>query len=76
MICGALHRVRPSQSTVELAGRLGIELNEHDFAATDSFNPVKTSKDGVYVAGVYESPKDIPETMVQASAAASMPVRI
>ncbi len=63
---------RPSQATVELAGRLGIELNEHNFAATASFNPVQTSKDGVYVAGVYESPKDIPETMVQASAAASM----
>ncbi len=63
---------RPSETTVELAGKLGIELNPHNFADTESFNPVKTSKDGVYVAGVYESPKDIPETMVQASAAASM----
>ncbi|MDD9305089.1 MAG: CoB--CoM heterodisulfide reductase iron-sulfur subunit A family protein [Desulfobacter sp.] len=63
---------RPSASTVDLAGRLGIDLNVHKFAKTDNFNPVKTSKDGVYVCGVYESPKDIPETMVQASAAASM----
>jgi heterodisulfide reductase subunit A len=59
-------------STVELAEKLGIELNIHNFAATDNFNPVKTSKPGVYVCGVIESPKDIPETMVQASAAASM----
>ncbi|MCK5349470.1 MAG: FAD-dependent oxidoreductase, partial [Desulfobacula sp.] len=42
------------------------------FAKTDHFNPVVTSKPGVYVCGVVESPKDIPETMVQASAAASM----
>ncbi|WDP88394.1 MAG: CoB--CoM heterodisulfide reductase iron-sulfur subunit A family protein [Desulfobacter sp.] len=63
---------RPSEKTVELAGKLGIDLNVHNFADTDSFNPVKTSKEGVFVCGVYESPKDIPETMVQASAAASM----
>jgi heterodisulfide reductase subunit A len=35
-------------------------------------DPVTTSKDGVYVCGVFESPKDIPETLVQASAAASI----
>ena len=63
---------RVTEESVALAEKLGIDLNEHKFAATDSFNPVKTSKPGVYVCGVYESPKDIPETMVQASAAASM----
>jgi len=57
---------------VELAHRLGIELNEHDFAKTGSFSPVATSRPGIYVAGLSESPKDIPETMVQASAAACM----
>jgi heterodisulfide reductase subunit A len=63
---------RVPQSTVELANRLGIDLNEHQFAKTNSFMPVATSKPGIYVCGVYESPKDIPETMVQASAAAFM----
>lgn len=63
---------RIPESTIELARRLGIELNSHNFVKTDHFNPVKTSKPGVYVCGVVESPKDIPETMVQASAAASM----
>jgi heterodisulfide reductase subunit A len=53
-----------------LAGRLGVELNEHGFAKTESFNPVATSRPGVYVCGLFESPKDIPDTMVQASAAA------
>lgn len=55
---------------VELAGKLGLELNEHNFVKTTSFEPVSTSKAGIYVAGLFESPKDIPETMVQASAAA------
>jgi len=57
---------------LELEHRLGIELNEHDFAKTGSFSPVATSKAGIYVCGLSESPKDIPETMVQASAAACM----
>jgi heterodisulfide reductase subunit A len=63
---------RVNRETIELAQNLGIELNVHNFAETDHFNPVLTSRAGVYVCGVYESPKDIPETMVQASAAAAM----
>jgi heterodisulfide reductase subunit A2 len=57
---------------VELADKLGIEINEHHFVKTASFNPVKSSKPGIFVCGLLESPKDIPETMVQASAAACM----
>jgi heterodisulfide reductase subunit A len=56
----------------ELAGQLEVDLNDHGFARTDSFHPVSTSRAGVYVAGLFEGPKDIPETMVQASAAACM----
>ena len=56
----------------ELARNMGIELNAHNFAKTGSFNPVATSRPGIYVCGLFESPKDIPETMVQASAAACM----
>jgi heterodisulfide reductase subunit A len=60
------------QDVVDLAGRLGLDLNEHNFAKTDPFTPVQTSVPGVYAVGLIESPKDIPETMVQASAAAGM----
>jgi heterodisulfide reductase subunit A len=63
---------RVTGETRELARTLGIDLNEHHFARTDHFNPVQTSRPGVYVCGVFESPKDIPETMVQGSAAAAM----
>ncbi|MEN6438189.1 MAG: FAD-dependent oxidoreductase [Syntrophobacter sp.] len=59
-----------SPETQELSRTLGIELNEHFFAKTGSFDPVTTSRPGIYVCGLFESPKDIPETMVQASAAA------
>ncbi|MCM2285632.1 MAG: FAD-dependent oxidoreductase [Desulfobacula sp.] len=59
-------------SSVDLARRIGVDLNAHDFIRADHFNPVVTSRPGVYVCGVAQSPKDIPETMVQASAAAGM----
>ena len=57
---------------VALAENLGIEVNEHHFLKTGSFDPVTSSKPGIYACGLLESPKDIPETMVQASAAACM----
>jgi heterodisulfide reductase subunit A len=62
---------RVSSEALELATKIGIDLNEHNFAQTGSFDPVATSKPGIYVCGMFQSPKDIPDTMVQASAAAS-----
>jgi heterodisulfide reductase subunit A len=62
---------RVSPEVKELAGKIGIDLNEHNFARTGRFDPVATSKPGVYVCGMFHSPEDIPDTMVQASAAAS-----
>ncbi|MDY6880500.1 MAG: FAD-dependent oxidoreductase [Thermodesulfobacteriota bacterium] len=63
---------RVPEETIELAGKLGIDLDEYHFAKTDGFSPVSTSRPGIYVCGVIESPKDIPETIVQASAAACL----
>ena len=56
----------------EMALNMGIELNAHNFAKTDAFSPVSTSVPGIYACGLFESPKDIPETIVQASAAACL----
>jgi heterodisulfide reductase subunit A len=61
-----------SRETVELAERLGIELNENRFARTDSFTPVATSRPGVYVCGSVQGPKDIPQSVMEASAAAAV----
>jgi heterodisulfide reductase subunit A len=55
-----------------LSAKMGLNVNASGFAETDEFSPVETSKPGIYVCGMTESPKDIPETMVQASAAACM----
>ncbi|MBS1237069.1 MAG: 4Fe-4S ferredoxin, partial [Deltaproteobacteria bacterium] len=61
----------PVQGVTELAGKLGVALNEHQYAMTSSFAPVKTSRDGVYVCGVFQSPKDIPHSVMEASASAA-----
>ncbi len=61
-----------SRETVELAQRLGIELNENRFARTDSFTPVATSRPGVYACGSVQGPKDIPQSVMEASAAAAV----
>ena len=58
-------------SVRQTAGRLGLELNEFGFAQTDRLAPLATSKPGLYVAGAFQEPKDIPESVAQASAAAA-----
>ncbi len=57
--------------TIELAERLDIDLTSGNFCKTSSFEPVATSRDGVYVCGAFQGPKDIPQAVVDASAAAS-----
>ncbi len=56
---------------IELAEKLGIDLNENRFVKTESFRPVATSREGVYVCGAFQGPKDIPQSVMEASAAAS-----
>ncbi|MHC4146935.1 MAG: 2Fe-2S iron-sulfur cluster-binding protein, partial [Planctomycetota bacterium] len=62
--------LRPPKEVRELADKFGVELNEHGFADTQDFAPVETSKSGVYVCGPFAGPKDIPETVTEASAGA------
>jgi heterodisulfide reductase subunit A-like polyferredoxin len=64
--------LRPKAGTRELASRLGIELDQHGFVHSDPFNPVVTNRPGVYVCGAFQAPKDIPETVAQASSASAM----
>jgi heterodisulfide reductase subunit A len=55
----------------EMARRLGVELNQFGFAKTSEFSPLATSRPGVFVAGAFQGPKDIPETVTQCSGAAA-----
>ena len=59
-----------SKEMIEAAEKLGIELDEHQFCASSSFEPVNTSRPGVYVCGAFQGPKDIPQAVMEASAAA------
>ncbi len=54
---------------VELAKRLGVDLDHYNFAQTSSFAPVESNVPGIYVCGAFEAPKDIPAAVVDASAA-------
>jgi len=59
-----------SESTIALANRLGVELNKYNFVQTSSFNPLETSRKGVFVSGALQSPKDIASSVTEASGAA------
>jgi heterodisulfide reductase subunit A len=56
----------------ELAQSLGVELNHYNFASTSSFEPVASSKPGIYVCGAFQAPKDIPSSVIDSSAAAGV----
>jgi heterodisulfide reductase subunit A-like polyferredoxin len=61
-----------SVDALRLAQDLGIEVRaETRFADTSPFTPVNTNRNGVYVCGVFQAPKDIPQSVMEASAAAA-----
>ncbi len=61
----------PPKDSKKISSSLGIELEEHGFCKTSLENPVQTSRPGVFVCGAFGGPKDIPETVMEASAAAA-----
>ena len=62
--------LQPSTEAMKLAKRLGIQLNPYGFCYTSAFAPAETSRPGIFVCGTFSGPKDIPETVMQASEAA------
>jgi heterodisulfide reductase subunit A len=62
--------IETSQGLIETAHRLGIELDPDNFIQTGIFSPVETSQKGIYVCGAFQEPKDIPYSVMEASAAA------
>ncbi len=63
--------LRPTEETQEMAKRLGIALNEWGFAEAPLYHPTQSSRPGIFVAGGFGEPKDIPETVIEASCAAA-----
>lgn len=68
--------LKVSEQSKKLAEMLGVELNESGFCATSSFDPVQSTRPGVFVAGMLQGPKDIPQTVMEASASAGASSRL
>ena len=75
VLCPALI---PRASNKELAGILGLELDEYGFfEPKDSlFAPFSTNVPGIFMCGYCQGPKDIPESVAQASGAAARAAEI
>ena len=62
--------IQVAERTQKLAQTLDIDMDAYGFAITDGFRPMAASRPGVYVSGAFNGPKDIPETVSEASGAA------
>jgi len=64
--------LQPSSGVVDLAGVVGIELEESGFyrSADDLFAAVESGRGGIYLAGAGLGPRDIPDSVAQGGAAA------
>ena len=65
--------MEPSDGIEKLAGTLGIARDSDNWLqeAHPKLKPVETQTGGIFLAGVCQGPKDIPDTVAQASAAAA-----
>jgi len=68
--------MKPIAKARAFSSIFGIAIDELGFCATSAFNPVSTGREGIYAAGPFVEPKDIPETVVQGSAAASKALEV
>ncbi len=68
--------LQPPESAHNLKDLLDIELNAYGFCQTDKFTPLQTTRPGVFVCGAFSSPKEIVETIIDASGAAAEVMRL
>jgi heterodisulfide reductase subunit A len=68
--------MQPPKNVEKLAKTLRIKLNKYNFCETGSFSPVDTSRPGIFACGAFSAPKDIPESVAQASGAAAKAMSI
>lgn len=62
-------------ATRGLAGRLGVSLSNHNFVTQSCFEPIHTSRPGIFACGALTGPKDIPQSVREGSAAAAAATR-
>ena len=65
--------IEPDSSARPLATKLTVQMDTNDFftEAHPKLRPVESATAGIFLAGCCQGPKDIPETVAQASACAS-----
>jgi len=63
--------MKPQKANVELYNKSGVKTDRHGFIWSAEFGSPSTSKEGIFACGVAAGPKDIPETVIEASAAAA-----
>ena len=63
--------LNPPAAYEGLADKFGIELDSHGFCKAIPFNPMETTRRGIYVSGAFQGPMDIPESVFTASGAGS-----
>jgi heterodisulfide reductase subunit A2 len=70
--------MQPSAGTAEIASTLKIGRDKDGFLAEShpKLRPVESVTAGVFLAGAAQGPKDIPETVCQASAAAAKAIAL
>jgi heterodisulfide reductase subunit A len=66
----------PRHDAAQVAGVLGIELDEFGFVQVHPFAPTDTSRPGILACGCCLGPADIPQSVAQASAAAARAAEI
>ncbi len=70
--------LRPSEGTIEIAEKLKLPRGPDGFLqeAHAKFKPLDTAVEGVFIAGTAQGPKDIPDSVAQASGAAARAIRL
>ncbi|MFX0209977.1 MAG: 4Fe-4S binding protein [Candidatus Hodarchaeota archaeon] len=69
--------IKAPESNKELAEILGVELDDYGFFKEKTVSsPLETNIDGIYLCGCSAGPKDIPDSVSQASGAASKALAI
>jgi len=61
-----------SPESRNLAEKMGVTLDTDGFVETSCLAPVSTNRPGVFVCGTFAGPKDIPQSVVEASAASAV----
>ncbi|MCB9090315.1 MAG: FAD-dependent oxidoreductase [Calditrichae bacterium] len=69
VLCNA---IQPGRTAEDLARRFGLSRSPDGFLLEKhpKLDPFSTATDGIYIAGCAQGPKDIPDTVAQASATA------